>query len=97
LTTGVTLRSLGGLLMLRNCSSPETYFQTAFRVQSPWTATDEEDPTKRTILKPTCYVFDFAPNRALREVVTYANQLDVDSNRHASDTRIGLMDSTQCN
>ncbi len=85
LTTGVTLRPLGGLLMLRNCSSPETYFQTAFRVQSPWTATDEEDPTKRTILKPTCYVFDFAPNRALREVVTYANQLDVDSNRRITD------------
>ena len=85
LTTGVTLRPLGGLLMLRNCSSPETYFQTAFRVQSPWTATDENDPTKRTILKPTCYVFDFAPNRALREVVTYANQLDVDSNRRITD------------
>ena len=85
LTTGVTLRPLGGLLMLRNCSSPETYFQTAFRVQSPWTATDKGDPTKKTILKPTCYVFDFAPNRALREVVTYANQLDVDSNRRITD------------
>ncbi len=85
LTTGVTLRPLGGLLMLRNCSSPETYFQTAFRVQSPWTVPDEHDPTKRTILKPTCYVFDFAPNRALREVVTYANQLDVDSNRRITD------------
>ena len=85
LTTGVTLRPLGGLLMLRNCSSPETYFQTAFRVQSPWTAADKDDPAKRTILKPTCYVFDFAPNRALREVVTYANQLDVDSNRRITD------------
>ena len=85
LTTGVTLRPLGGLLMLRNCSSPETYFQTAFRVQSPWTATDKDDPNKKTILKPTCYVFDFAPNRALREVVTYANQLDVDSNRRITD------------
>jgi len=85
LTTGVTLRPLGGLLMLRNCSSPETYFQTAFRVQSPWTATDKDDPTNRTILKPTCYVFDFAPNRALREVVTYANQLDVESNKRITD------------
>ncbi len=85
LTTGVTLRPLGGLLMLRNCSSPETYFQTAFRVQSPWTATDKDNPTKKTILKPTCYVFDFAPNRALREVVTYANQLEVDSNRRITD------------
>lgn len=85
LTTGVTLRPLGGLLMLRNCKSPETYFQTAFRVQSPWTATDKDDPTKKTILKPTCYVFDFAPNRALREVVTYANQLDIDTGRRITD------------
>ena len=85
LTTGVTLRPLGGLLMLRNCKSPETYFQTAFRVQSPWTTIDKDDPTKKTILKPTCYVFDFAPNRALREVVTYANQLDIDSNRRITD------------
>lgn len=85
LTTGVTLRPLGGLLMLRNCKSPETYFQTAFRVQSPWTAIDKDDPTKKTILKPTCYVFDFAPNRALREVVTYANQLDIDTGRRITD------------
>ena len=85
LTTGVTLRPLGGLLMLRNCKSPETYFQTAFRVQSPWTATDKDDPTKKIILKPTCYVFDFAPNRALREVVTYANQLDIDTGRRITD------------
>jgi len=54
-------------------------------VQSPWTATDKDDPTKKSILKSTCYVFDFAPNRALREVVTYANQLDVDSNRRITD------------
>ena len=85
LTTGVTLKPLGGILMLRNCSSPETYFQTAFRVQSPWTAPKVDDPTQKEILKRTCYVFDFAPNRALREVVTYANQLSVDPNRRITD------------
>ena len=37
LTTGVTVKPWTGILMLRNCSSPETYFQAAFRVQSPWT------------------------------------------------------------
>ena len=37
LTTGVTVRPWAGMLMLRKCSSPETYFQSAFRVQSPWT------------------------------------------------------------
>ena len=37
LTTGVTVKPWTGILMLRNSSSPETYFQAAFRVQSPWT------------------------------------------------------------
>ncbi|MFO7860233.1 MAG: GIY-YIG nuclease family protein [Desulfosalsimonas sp.] len=35
LTTGVTVRPWTGIFMLRNCSSPETYFQAAFRVQNP--------------------------------------------------------------
>ena len=35
LTTGVTVRPWTGIFMLRNSSSPETYFQAAFRVQSP--------------------------------------------------------------
>ena len=33
LTTGVTIRPWTGIFMLRNLSSPETYFQAAFRVQ----------------------------------------------------------------
>ena len=36
LTTGVTVKPWTGIFMLRNLSSPETYFQAAFRVQSPW-------------------------------------------------------------
>ena len=36
LTTGVTVRQWSSILMLRNLKSPETYFQAAFRVQSPW-------------------------------------------------------------
>jgi hypothetical protein len=35
LTTGVTVKPWTGVFMLRNMKSPETYFQTAFRVQSP--------------------------------------------------------------
>lgn len=35
LTTGVTVKPWTGIFMLRNLSSPETYFQAAFRVQSP--------------------------------------------------------------
>ena len=36
LMTGVTVREWGAILMLRSLKSPESYFQAAFRVQSPW-------------------------------------------------------------
>ena len=75
LSTGVTVKPWTGIFMLRNCSSPETYFQAAFRVQSPWTMRDEEG--NEVVLKPTCYVFDFAPNRALRQVAEYSCRLSV--------------------
>lgn len=75
LSTGVTVKPWTGILMLRNTQSPETYFQTAFRVQSPWTVRNEMGV--EVILKPTCYVFDFAPDRALRQVEEYSCQLNV--------------------
>lgn len=75
LSTGVTVKPWTGILMLRNTTSPETYFQAAFRVQSPWTAKDEHG--EEIILEPFCYVFDFAPNRALRQVQEYSCQLNV--------------------
>ncbi len=75
LSTGVTVKPWTGILMLRNTTSPETYFQAAFRVQSPWTTKDESG--EEVILKPLCYVFDFAPNRALRLVEEYSCQLNV--------------------
>lgn len=76
LSTGVTVRPWTGILMLRNSSSPETYFQAAFRVQSPWTTKDEWG--NEVVLKPTCYVFDFAPNRALKQVQEYSCNLNVE-------------------
>ena len=76
LSTGVTVKPWTGIMMLRNTTSPETYFQAAFRVQSPWTTKDEEG--NEVILKPLCYVFDFAPNRALRQVEEYSCQLNVE-------------------
>ena len=75
LSTGVTVRPWSGIFMLRNSQSPETYFQAAFRVQSPWTIKDEHG--KEIVLKPLCYVFDFAPDRALRQVAEYSGKLDV--------------------
>ena len=80
LTTGVTVRPWTGILMLRNCSSPETYFQAAFRVQSPWTVRnpDGASPNEEQIIKEECYVFDFAPDRALRQIADYSCRLNID-------------------
>ena len=73
LTTGVTVPQWSSILMLRNLQAPETYFQAAFRVQSPWTIRnpDGDDPARVDILKPVCFVFDFAPTRALRQMSEY--------------------------
>src|SRR5688500_11979566 len=73
LTTGVTVKEWSAILMLRNLKSPETYFQAAFRVQSPWSIKNPEgnDPNEEAVLKPICFVFDFAPTRALRQLSDY--------------------------
>jgi hypothetical protein len=55
--------------------SPETYFQAAFRVQSPWEVKNEEG--SKTIMKNECYVFDFALDRALRQISDYSCRLDI--------------------
>lgn len=79
LTTGVSVKPWTGIFMLRNSSSPETYFQAAFRVQTPWTIQnpDSKSPNKLEILKEECYVFDFAPDRALRQIADYSCRLNV--------------------
>jgi hypothetical protein len=73
LTTGVTVAQWSAILMLRNLTSPETYFQAAFRVQSPWSIKNPngDNPNEEEILKPVCFVFDFAPTRALRQLSEY--------------------------
>ncbi len=73
LTTGVTVSQWSSMLMLRNLNSPETYFQAAFRVQSPWSIKNPngDNPHQEEILKPACFVFDFAPTRALRQIAEY--------------------------
>jgi len=79
LTTGVSIPQWCGMFMLRNTSSPETYFQTAFRVQTPWTVrnVDKTDPKTQEVLKEKCYIFDFAPNRALKLITEYSSRLDL--------------------
>ncbi len=79
LTTGVTVKPWTGIFVLRNSSSPETYFQASFRVQSPWTIKnpDSTSPNLEQIIKEECYVFDFAPDRALRQVADYSCRLNI--------------------
>ena len=74
LTTGVTVPQH------KNCrplKSPESYFQAAFRVQSSWSINnpDGDDPNREDVLKPVCFVFDFAPDRALQQIAQYGTGL----------------------
>lgn len=71
--------------MLRNLKSPETYFQAAFRVQSPWEVNNEEG--SKTIMKNECYVFDFALDRALRQISDYSCRLDI--NESNTEAKVG--------
>nr|WP_281070213.1 GIY-YIG nuclease family protein [Paeniglutamicibacter psychrophenolicus] len=73
LMTGVTVREWGAIFMLRSLKSPESYFQAAFRVQSPWAYRDAEG--NFDLRKPVCFVFEFDPNRALSLVAEYGSKL----------------------
>ena len=77
LATGVTVPQWSSMLMLRNLNSPETYFQAAFRVQSPWSIKNPngDNPHEEAIMKPACFIFDFAPTRALRQIAEYGSGL----------------------
>lgn len=68
LMTGVTVPEWSSIFMLRSLKAPESYFQAAFRVQSPWKIDGE-------IQKRTAYVFEFDPNRALSLVALYGTEL----------------------
>ena len=74
LTTGVTVKPWTGIFMLRNLSSPETYFQAAFRVQSPWEVTT--DKGQKEIIKKSAMCY-FALNRALRQISDYSCRLNI--------------------
>lgn len=82
LLTGVTVPAWAGILMLRELKSPESYFQAAFRVQSPWVSklvnTSDGGQTE-VVHKESCYIIDFSLNRALTQIVDYATQLRADT------------------
>lgn len=70
LITGVTVPEWSAVFYMKGSadSSPATYMQTIFRVQSPHVY--EENGEKR--MKANCYVFDFAPGRSLKVVAATA-------------------------
>ncbi|WP_395896675.1 GIY-YIG nuclease family protein [Avibacterium sp. 20-126] len=74
LLTGISIPEWSGIFMLCNLKSPETYFQAAFRVQTPWVMRD--DNQQEVVIKEYCYVFDFALNRALTQVSDYSTKLN---------------------
>ena len=74
LTEGVSIKEWTAVLFLTDIASPERYFQTAFRAQTPW---KEDGITKKT----DCYVFDFHPSRSLRLLTEYSDKLAKDPNK----------------
>jgi hypothetical protein len=73
LLTGTTVRPWTAIFMLCSLNSPETYFQAAFRVQTPWVI-DGDSYDKKEIIKKTGFIFDFSINRALKLLSDYARQ-----------------------
>lgn len=82
LTTGVSVPEWKAVMFLRDTDSPENYFQTAFRAQTPF------EVKVNGYLKETCYIFDFSPNRCLKLLTTYSEKLSSDSITTTSEQRI---------
>lgn len=83
LTTGVSIPKWKGVMFLRDVASPENYFQTAFRAQTPY-----KNPITGEY-KSVCYVFDFSPNRSLRLLTTYSEKLSTDTHLTTSEEKLG--------
>lgn len=82
LTTGVSIPKWKAVVFLRDTESPENYFQTAFRAQTPYT-------DKLTgAIKEVCYIFDFSPNRSLKLLTSYSEKLTSDSTLTTSEEKI---------
>lgn len=83
LTTGVSVPKWKAVLFLRDTASPENYFQTAFRAQTPY------QDRSTGYIKKTCYIFDFSPNRSLRLLTSYSEKLTNDGRLVTSEEKIG--------
>ena len=83
LTTGVTIKEWSNVLMLAGsyATSPSSYLQTIFRVQSPGNINGK--------IKEHCYVFDFAPDRTLK-VAAAATRLSYKAGTTTDEDRVVL-------
>ena len=84
LTTGVTVPEWTAVLMIAGSvhTAAASYMQTIFRVQSPWTHGGK--------VKESCYVFDFAPDRALTvlaETAQLSKKISKDKDKEAEGRR----------
>lgn len=69
LTIGITVKEWGGVLVLKDLTSPESYFQAIFRIQNPFQLPGGE--------WRTCgYVYDFNIDRAAMLLLRYAEQYE---------------------
>ena len=76
LTTGVTIKPWTGVLFLSNTNSAMQYLQAAFRAQTPYSSESFGEKTD-------CYIFDFAPDRALT-VMAESTQLNTGVGKRTS-------------
>lgn len=83
LTTGVTIKPWTGVMFLSNTNSAMQYLQAAFRAQTPYSS-----PTFGT--KTNCYIFDFAPDRALT-VMAASTQLNTGVGKRTSSVQKAQM------
>ncbi|MCQ2753052.1 MAG: DEAD/DEAH box helicase family protein [Bacilli bacterium] len=67
LTIGVTVKEWFSIFVLKDLSSPESYFQAIFRIQNPYVKGSE-------ILKKAGYVYDFNMDRAAALILKYADE-----------------------
>ena len=67
LTIGVTVKEWFSVFVLKDLASPEQYFQSIFRIQTPF-------KEKGKILKPNGFVYDFNIDRAAALLLRYAEQ-----------------------
>lgn len=79
MTTGVTIKPWTAVLFLSNTNSAIQYLQAAFRAQTPYSS-----PTFGQ--KTNCYIFDFAPDRALT-VMAQATQLKTGVGKRTTTTQ----------